>query len=209
MMSVRSLLLGSVAIIGGGAQAADLPAKTATPVEYVRICSTHGNGFFYIPGTETCLRVGGRVRAEYLYLEPNNRLQDTIGFRGRGRINFDARTATAYGMLRTYIRMEMTRNTGAYGFSSTSPEISQAFVQFAGLTAGRAISFFTDPDLPAPNFGDLKFDDPSNAEVNLFAYTFSFGNGFSATLSLEDGKERGINNELDLPLFGLASTSPV
>jgi len=209
MRTVRTLLLGSVAVIGGGAQAADLPAKTASPVEYVRICSAHGNGFFYIPGTETCLRVGGRVRAEYLYLEPTNRLQDTIGFRGRGRINIDARTSTAYGMLRTYIRMEMTRNTGAYGFSSTTPEISQAFVQFAGLTAGRAISFFTDPDLPAPNFGDLKFDDPSNAETNLFAYTFSFGNGFSATLSLEDGKERGINNELDFPLFGLASTSPV
>ena len=95
------------------------------PVEYVRICSTHGNGFFYIPGTETCLRVGGRVRAEYLYVEPIDRSQDTIGFRARGRINIDARTATAYGMLRTYIRMEMTRNTGAYGFSATSPEINR------------------------------------------------------------------------------------
>jgi hypothetical protein len=103
----------------------------------------------------------------------------------------------------------MTRNTGAYDFSSTSPEISQAFVQFGGLTAGRAVSFFTDPDLPAPNFGDLRFDDPSNAEVNLLAYTFSFGNGFSATLSLEDGTERQINNDLDFPLFGVASTSPV
>ena len=109
MRPVRTLLLGSVAtIIGGGVQAADLPAKAVVPVEYVRICSTHGNGFFYIPGTETCLRVGGRVRAEYLYAEPIDRSQDTIGFRARGRINLDARTATAYGMLRTYIRMEMT-----------------------------------------------------------------------------------------------------
>jgi hypothetical protein len=209
MASIRTLLLGCAAIMTGGAQAADLPMAKAAPVEYVRICSTHGVGFFYIPGTETCLRVGGRVRAEYLYLEPVDRTQDTIGFRARGRINLDARTTTAYGMLRTYIRMEMTRNTGAYGFSSTSPEISQAFVQFGGLTAGRAVSFFTDPDLPAPNFGDLRFDDPSNAEVNLFAYTFSFGNGFSATLSLEDGTERQINNELDFPLFGIASTSPI
>jgi hypothetical protein len=208
MMAVRTLLLGSVAVIGGGALAADLPAKTAAAVDYVRICSTHGTGFFYIPGTETCLRVGGRVRAEYLYVEPIDRSQDTIGFRARGRINIDARSATAYGMLRTYIRMEMTRNTGAYGFSSTSPEISQAFVQFGGLTAGRAVSFFTNPDLPAPNYGDLKFDDPSNAEVNLFAYTFSFGNGFSATLSLEDGTQRSVNNELDFPLFGVGSPIP-
>jgi len=209
MTSVRLLLLGSVAIVSTGVQAADLPVAKAAPVEYVRICSTHGNGFFYIPGTETCLRVGGRVRAEYLYVEPIDRSQDTIGFRARGRINIDARTATAYGMLRTYIRMEMTRNTGAYGFSATSPEINMAFVQFGGLTAGRAVSFFTDPDLPAPNFGDLKFDDPSNAEVNLFAYTYSFGNGFSATLSLEDGTQRSVNNDLAFPLFGVASTSPV
>ena len=95
MASVRTLLLGCAAVMAGGAQAADLPAKTATPVEYVRICSTHGTGFFYIPGTETCLRVGGRVRAEYLYLEPSDRSQDTIGFRARGRLNIDARTATS------------------------------------------------------------------------------------------------------------------
>jgi hypothetical protein len=194
-------------MIGGGALAADLPAKTAAPVEYVRICSAHGNGFFYIPGTETCLRVGGRVRAEYLYVEPIDRSQDSIGFRARGRVNLDARTTTAYGMLRTYIRFELTHNTGAYG--SDTAIVKQAFVQFGGLTAGRAVSFFTDPDLPAPNFGDLKFDDPSNAEVNLFAYTYSFGNGFSATLSLEDGTERQVNNELDFPLFGVATTSPV
>jgi hypothetical protein len=95
MISVRTLLLGGAAIMASGAQAADLPAKTATPVEYVRICSTHGTGFFYIPGTETCLRVGGHVRAEYLYLEPSDRSQDTIGFRARGRLNIDARTATS------------------------------------------------------------------------------------------------------------------
>jgi hypothetical protein len=209
MVNVRGLLMGCAVVVGGGAQAADLPAKTAAPVEYVRVCSTHGPGFFYIPGTETCLRVSGRVRAEYLYLEPVDRTQDTIGFRARGRINLDARTATAYGLLRTYIRMEMTRNTGAYEFSSTTPEISQAFIQFGGLTAGRAVSFFTSPDLPAPNYGDLRFDDPSNAEVNLLAYTFSFGNGFSATLSLEDGTERQLNNELDFPLFGAGATGPV
>jgi len=209
MASARTLLLGSVAIIGGGAQAADLPAKPAAPVEYVRVCSTYGTGFFYVPGTETCLRIGGRARAEYLYVEPVDRAQDAIGFRARGRINLDARTATAYGLLRTYIRMEMTRNTGAYGFSSTTSNVAQAYIQFGGLTAGRAVSFFTDPNLPAPNFGDLRFDDPSNAEVNLLAYTFSFGNGFSATLSLEDGTERRVNNELDFPLFGVASPSPV
>src|SRR3712207_8454807 len=97
MKLVKSLFLASVAGLAGfaGAQAADLPVAKAAPVEYVRVCSTYGSGFFYIPGTETCLRVGGRVRAEYIYVEPESRLDDTIGFRARGRIQLDARTATA------------------------------------------------------------------------------------------------------------------
>ncbi|PZR88834.1 MAG: porin, partial [Stutzerimonas stutzeri] len=63
MKLVKSLLLGSAAGFAAvaGAHAADLPSRKAAPVEYVRVCSAYGAGFFYIPGTETCLRVGGRV----------------------------------------------------------------------------------------------------------------------------------------------------
>jgi hypothetical protein len=188
MKLVKSLLLGSVAGLAAvaGAQAADLPVAKAAAVEYVRVCSTYGAGFFYIPGTETCLRVGGRVRAEMRYLEPTNRESDSIGFRTRGRIQLDARTATAYGLLRTFIRFEMTRDTGSYGFSATTANVDQAFVQFGGLTAGRTISFFDNTDLPTGHFGTLRFSDAPT--VNAFAYTFSFGNGFSASLALEEGR---------------------
>jgi hypothetical protein len=41
-----------------GAQAADLPVRKAAPVNYVRICDAYA-GFFYIPDTDTCLKVGG------------------------------------------------------------------------------------------------------------------------------------------------------
>ncbi|MGO4389174.1 porin, partial [Microvirga sp. 2YAF29] len=139
--------------------------------------------------TETCLRVGGRVRAEMLYLEPQSRLDDSIGFRARGRIQLDARTATAYGLLRTFVRFEMTRDTGSYGFSSTSANVDQAFVQFGGLTAGRSISFFDNGDLPTEHFGTLRFSDAPN--VNLFGYTFSFGNGFTASIAAEEGRYAG------------------
>ena len=206
MAPIRPLLFGCVAAMSTGARAADLPVKAAAPVEYVRVCSTYGSGFFTIPGTETCFRISGRVRAEYAYIEPFDRAADATGFRARGRLNLDTRTATAYGLLRSYIRFEITRSSGTpYGNTGeigTNTNVNQAFVQFAGLTAGRTVSFFTHPDLPAPNFGDLRFDDPTNAEVSLLAYTFSFGNGFSATLSLEDGLSRRVNNNLDFPLFG-------
>ena len=65
MKMVKSLLLGSAAglVAVAGAQAADLPVK-AKPVQYVKICSLYGVGFYYIPGTDMCIKVGGWVRAE-------------------------------------------------------------------------------------------------------------------------------------------------
>src|SRR5471030_482256 len=65
MKMVKSLILGSAAglVAMSGAQAADLPVK-AKAVEYVRICSLYGAGFFYIPGTDTCIKLGGYVRID-------------------------------------------------------------------------------------------------------------------------------------------------
>ena len=65
MIMIKSLILGSAAglVALSGAQAADLPVK-AKAVEYVRICSLYGAGFFYIPGTDTCIKLGGYLRVE-------------------------------------------------------------------------------------------------------------------------------------------------
>src|SRR5258708_7837557 len=37
------------------------------PTQYVKICTLYGDGFYYIPGTDICLKIGGYVRAEYAY----------------------------------------------------------------------------------------------------------------------------------------------
>src|ERR1700736_4054331 len=65
MKLIKGILLGSAAglVAVGGAQAADLPVK-AKPVEYVRVCSLYGAGFWYVPGTDTCLKIGAYVRAQ-------------------------------------------------------------------------------------------------------------------------------------------------
>ena len=63
MNTVTILLLGTAAglVAVAGAQAADMPVKAA-PVQYVKICSLYGDGFYYIPGTDTCLKLGGYLR---------------------------------------------------------------------------------------------------------------------------------------------------
>src|ERR1043165_9317163 len=68
MKMVKSLLLGSAAglVAVSGGRAADLPVKAA-PVEYVKVCSLYGAGFSYIPGTDTCLKIGGYLRSDHVY----------------------------------------------------------------------------------------------------------------------------------------------
>ncbi len=63
-------LLGTAAglMVASGAYAADLPGEAApVAVDYVKVCDAYGAGFFYIPGTETCLQMSGRVRARIAY----------------------------------------------------------------------------------------------------------------------------------------------
>ena len=60
MKLVKSLLLGSATalVAVSGASAADLGVKKPAAVEYVKVCNTYGAGFFFIPGSNTCLKVG-------------------------------------------------------------------------------------------------------------------------------------------------------
>ncbi len=211
MKLVKSLLLGSAAglVAVAGAQAADLPVKKAAPVEYVRVCSAYGAGFFYIPGTDTCLRVSGRARFEYSGGTQRAFTADTVGFRSLGRLNLDARTQTAYGTLRTFVRMEMARRTGFFrsgtqerrgeaisasgfdfaGRAQNQVYLDKAFIQFAGFTAGRATSFF---DFYSNDFTWFGIAGSDRGSTNLLAYTATFGTGFSATIAMEDPQERRV-----------------
>src|ERR1700754_4343536 len=103
MKMVKSLMLGTAAglVAMTGAQAADLPVK-AKAVEYVKICSLYGAGFYYIPGTDMCLKIGGWVRFEAAYGgngnlttgpfngNANNRGTSNTAWRSRGYITADS-----------------------------------------------------------------------------------------------------------------------
>ncbi|MCJ2032989.1 porin [Methylobacterium sp. J-068] len=210
MPTYRSLLLGSVAalVTMPFARAADLPALKSAPIEYVRVCTTYGAGFFYIPGTDTCIRLSGRARAEFGYQQNfvrGNSQGDLSMYRGQMRLNVDARTQTDYGTLRAFVRMEASSRTGNFMWSGTLQrigkayaatgqdqlnrtqqqfDVDKAFIQFAGLTAGRASSFF---DFYAHDFEIIGVSHGSDVSAtNLLAYTATSGTGFSATVSMED-----------------------
>ena len=146
MSFTKSLLLGSAAALATvvGAQAADLPSKKAAPATYVKICDAYGAGFFYIPGSETCVKLGGYVRAQYDYtpgkdtillsdgkIQQSGKNQSETGFEVRGRIDVDARTPTSMGVARTFVRLRAANTSGIrnttinnLGKSSTDDKIA-------------------------------------------------------------------------------------
>lgn len=218
---VKSLLLGSAAglVAIAGAQAADLPVK-AKPVDYVRICSAYGAGFYYIPGTDICLRVGG-----YMYIEAGWNARNAVPHIYSGNIGapliydrddnasayrvsavmiMDARAQTAIGVVRTYLALGVQAATNALTAGSPiayTPYMERAFIQFAGFTAGYAATFF---DFGA-FYSIYGLSSIAWHWTPLFAYTAQFGNGLSATISFEEGT--GIRGKLTTGTYTGTSTA--
>jgi hypothetical protein len=219
MKMVKSLILGSAAglIAMSGAQAADLPVK-AKAVEYVRICSLYGAGFYYIPGTDTCIKFGGYLRVDLALngtdyspglsgtIGAQNRLSNYFVSRSRSDFTIDTRTATEYGVVRTFADMVFSWTTPSYngsapgvlsepaGASSQNTVgggtlgLYHAFIQFAGFTLGRTVSAFDAPWQSYPAGGPDTLPGGSNhvTGVNQATYTAQFGNGVSGTISVQD-----------------------
>jgi len=229
MKMVKTLLLGSAAglVAIAGAQAADLPVK-AKPVQYVKICSLYGVGFYYIPGTDMCLKVGGWVRAEYAYgdngnmtwgpfnANANSRGTSNSTFRARGYITADARNQSEYGTVRGYIAVGI--NTSDVGLNTAANQFSanRAFIQWAGFTFGLAQSFYDFYSVPATSYwGNFPASDTGDPGWVTFGYTMQFGNGFSGTIAAEERRVTQIINESGgLGIFGpgsydIAGAAPV
>ncbi len=208
MKMMKSLLLGSAAglVAIAGAQAADLPVK-AKAVEYVKVCTAYGAGFYYIPGTDICLRVGGFVffeagingrNAQPHILAGNigaalvyDRFDNETAYRGGTAVILDARSQTAIGTVRSYMSLNIHGFTAAAPLAVAGPGnvganflayIDRGFIQFAGFTAGFAGSFFEF----GPSYSIMSLASVAWSWRPLAAYTAAFGNGVSATISIED-----------------------
>ncbi len=200
-MNIKSLLLGSAAalVAATGAQAADaIVAPEPEAVEYVRVCDAYGAGYFYIPGTETCLRIHGYVRADIkggdnVYARTNSRgpdgftakNRDTYNFMSRFSLKFSTASETELGTLKTYSDVRFQYENGKDAGSSGS--LRYGYIQLGGLRVGLDESaFVTFPGY----YGDVMNDDVilgGGYRTNAISYTFTGGNGFSAIIALEQG----------------------
>src|SRR5215216_4696699 len=217
MNTARTLILSSAAglMALSGAQATDLPVK-AKAVEYVRICSLYGAGFFYIPGTDTCIKIGGYLRADVTFnggahgapawngdLGQQNRYADYYVARSRMALTVDTRIGTEYGVVRTFGQGDFQFNnigggsanpTLAFSANSLSTAgggyvaVEYLFIQFAGFTFGKSSSAYSTPwnGFPGNINSSLLGGNNTDTGVNNIQYTAQFGNGVSASIGLDD-----------------------
>ena len=225
IMTMKENLLATAAslvLCAQGAAAADLPGKAA-PADYVRVCDAYGAGFFFIPGTDTCLRIGGFVRADFIVnTSPGNRTNNNPAVPGaeilgtsylnqnystsiRLTLNVDARSNTEYGLLRAFGQFSAYRGPFSGTFSTQglvnsgagqSPRASQINVERAFIQFAGITAGFSASFF---NFyqGDLQFLGnfaASARSTTVLAYTASFGAGLSATLAIEDAMYRRYSN---------------
>ncbi|MDH7784973.1 hypothetical protein QBD01_000973 [Ochrobactrum sp. 19YEA23] len=197
-MNIKSLLLGSAAalVAASGAQAADaIVAPEPEAVEYVRVCDAYGAGYFYIPGTETCLRIHGYVRYDVKGGDNVYSGQDRKGWDKGAR--FALRTSTAseteLGTLKTFTETRFnygasnSRDDGVYGTTSSDVTMQFAYIELGGLKVGIDESEF---HTFTGYLGDIINDDVVSAgayRTGKISYTFTGGNGFSAVIALEQG----------------------
>jgi hypothetical protein len=239
MVAIRNFILGSAAglLAVGGAQAADLPVK-AKAIEYVRICSLYGAGFWYIPGTDTCIKLGGYLRVDTTFnggvhgqpawsgdLGQHNRYADNFTSRSRMALTVDTRTATEYGVVRTFGQTDLqftTLGSGTFNPNSINTTIPVAgvqlldtpgggyaaveylFIQFAGFTFGKSSSAYSSPwnGFPGNISSNLLGGNNTDTGVNNIQYTAQFGNGVSASFGVDEPTvwNRTIVANLSLPL---------
>jgi opacity protein-like surface antigen len=210
-MKLKGLVLGAAGLFAvTGAQAADLP-PAPHPVDYVRICDAFGSGFFYIPGTDSCLRLRGRLRVEGriryqdedqpVALQGNwgNRNSSPLFFRARGYWGWDHRTNTDIGLVRAFFRGFIDKDTGDGG--GTSLHMDYAFIQIGGLTVG-----FSDLVIEPVWSGytlEHSFSHPGFEDETVIAqYVYSFGNGFSVGAVILDPSTGSFGTTLQSAGYG-------
>ncbi|MET3520509.1 porin [Mesorhizobium abyssinicae] len=219
-MNIKSLLLGSAAalIAVSGARAADaVVVAEPEPAEYVKICDVYGSGYFYIPGTETCLRIGGFVRYDIGVGDregvqnvpdtldgPTDR-NDTYYKNARFTLKTWTNQETELGTLKTFTetRFNFGNDSGDYAdpdgagpllvpssnwqAHGKGVSLNFAWIQLGGLRVGKDESAFNTFNGYAGNVIDDTLVPYGSFDTNVVQYYFDAGNGFSAVVSLEEG----------------------
>jgi len=185
-MTLKTLLLGSATAFAvvGGAQAADL--SVAEPVDYVRICDAFGTGYWYIPGTDTCLAIHGSVEFSLNWHSLSNVYYGgthsaSWDFVTEAGLNFTAKSMTEFGELGAKIAYTAKYDNA----SASSPTVSLDNISLwvGPLTLGHTNSVFDG----GGGYADSVYREDISVDQVALAWTMS---GFGLALGIEDPRDR-------------------
>ncbi|BCG83486.1 porin [Mesorhizobium sp. 113-3-3] len=219
-MNIKSLLLGSAAalIAVSGARAADaVTVAEPEPAEYVKICDVYGAGYFYIPGTETCLRIGGYVRYDAgvgdigtfdgaKTTDVQDGSENSTWFKNtRFTLKTWTGQETELGTLKTYTETRFdfgVKNlVTAGGDVDSNPAANKAvdlhfaWIQLGGLRVGKDETPYDQFIGYAGNVIQDTIIPYGIKDTNVVSYYFDAGSGFSGVVSLEEGS--GVTGTID------------
>ncbi|MBO9125432.1 MULTISPECIES: porin [unclassified Rhizobium] len=184
-MTIRSILLGSAAAMSimPAAQAADaIVAAEPEAVEYVRVCDAYGTGYFYIPGTETCLSIGGYIRVEERFGRDRSGTSDWSSWT-RGQVTLSSKSETEYGTLTGVI----TLRTNAENATNQTALLQEGYIDLAGFRVGMQYSWW-DNDRSIGT-GETDVISSNQTIHNSVRYMYETPN-FSAGVSVDELEER-------------------
>jgi hypothetical protein len=200
-MKLKTLLLGSAAAfaVAGGAQAADL--SVAEPVDYVRVCDAFGTGYWYIPGTDTCLKIGGYVQFQVQFHSATDVDKGTgthsasWEFDTEAGVNVTAKSMTEYGPLTGFLELRGKSNnndgTNAWNGAATSGNkarlayLDSAWLELGMLLVGRTGSIYDYGG--GFTFDGSSYDSDASADQVRLSWAMS---GFGVQLGIEDPRDR-------------------
>ena len=177
-MNIKTLLLGSAAALAvvSGARAADaIVAAEPEPAEYVKVCDAFGTGFFYIPGTENCLKIGGYVRFNVgINSADDKRKWDATT---KADLQVTGKSESELGTLTGYFEAVATNDDGA----GNTFAIDSAYLQLGGFKAGYFAGYFDAGIGENSGWAD-------KSKFNAVSYTYE-ADGFGIGLGLDETGE--------------------
>lgn len=198
-------------------QAARAPAATSQPAAAV----TAGDfpGSYKLPGTDTSVKIGGFVNVSFNhdfdgFMDRNNYeyfavpaipLRGSVRDKREGRsffdarytrLNFETRTPTGYGPLRTYIETDFYRYASQGGeaqINDSTNRLRQAYAELGNVLVGQTWTTFIDLASLADT---LDFGGPSGATTvrqPMIRYTLPIGTSSSLAMAVENANTDFLN----------------
>ena len=143
---------------------------------FLKSCSKK-EGYFFMPLTDTCLRLKARVRSDYIASVRKKDI-DRLGFRVRGSLYLDTLTTVNNEDLSTFLEFEFNH------FDNIN--LAKGYILWSGVTAGKTSSFF-DYYIGYYNYATLR---GSDSRHTVLGYSYKLNSETLLMLSLEDPSGR-------------------